>query len=168
MERLGTLLKEIDGLGYKADKHLAGSYQFDGYRLTIDHVQGDPFAQPSRISIHIASADAALPAELWSSKIRKTASEDFIARAVARAILANVKGHRGIGHSGEVRIATSGQQVLVRNSVKLFSCGKRFFTARQQGNLLRKPADCINIPVPDHSLRHARNPAAVPSLHLRQ
>jgi predicted ABC-class ATPase len=117
MERLGTLLTEIDGLGYKAYKRLAGSYQFDGYRLTVDHVQGDPFAQPSRISIRVASADAALPAELWSGKTRKTAAEDFLARAVARAIRSHVKGQRGIGRGGEVRIATSGQQILVRNSV---------------------------------------------------
>lgn len=71
MERLRTLLKDIDGLGYKAYKRLAGSYQFDGYSLTVDHVQGDPFAQPSRISIHVA---AALPAAFWSGRIRKTAA----------------------------------------------------------------------------------------------
>ncbi|MEK6202349.1 MAG: ABC-ATPase domain-containing protein [Desulfobulbaceae bacterium] len=48
MERLRTLLKKIDGRGYKAYKELKGSYQFNGYRLTFDHIQGDPFAQPSR------------------------------------------------------------------------------------------------------------------------
>ncbi|MFZ1547644.1 MAG: ABC-ATPase domain-containing protein [Candidatus Nitrotoga sp.] len=123
MERLRALLKNIDGLGYKAYKRLEGSYQFDGYRLMIDHVQGDPFAQPSRISIHVASADAALPLEFFSGKIRKTATEDFLARAVARAIQSHVKGQRGIGRSGEVRIVTSGQQILVRNSVLVDAAG---------------------------------------------
>lgn len=123
MERLRALLKEIDGLGYKAYKLLAGSYQFDGYRLTIDHVQGDPFAQPSRISIHVSLAAFFLPAELWSGKIRKTAAEDFLARAVAQAIRAKIKGQRGIGKSGEVRIETSGQQILVRNSVLIDGAG---------------------------------------------
>jgi predicted ABC-class ATPase len=121
MERLKTQLKKIDGQGYKAYKDLQGSYQFDGYKLTIDHVQGDPFAQPSRISINVSSRDAALPAELWSSKTRKTAAEDFLARAVAKAIRAHVKGQRGIGKSGEVSIETSGQQILVRNSVLIDS-----------------------------------------------
>ena len=123
MERLRTLLKKIDGRGYKAYKELKGSYQFHGYQLTFDHIQGDPFAQPSRISIHVPSSVALLPSELCSGKIRKTAAEDFLARAVARAILAHVKGHRGIGRSGEIRIETSGQQILVRNSVLIDSEG---------------------------------------------
>ena len=123
MERLREQLKKIDGQGYKAYKDLQGSYHFDGYRLTIDHVQGDPFAQPSRISVNVSSQDAALPAEFWSGKTRKTAAEDFLARAVAGAIKAHVKGRRGIGKSGEVRIETSGQQILVRNSVLIDSEG---------------------------------------------
>lgn len=123
MERLRTLLQEINGLGYKAYKRLEGSYQFDGYQLTIDHVQGDPFALASRISIYVAAADAALPAALWSGKVRQVAAEDFLARAVAHGIQAHVKGQRGIGRSGEVRIETSGQQILVRNSVLIDAAG---------------------------------------------
>ncbi|MBU0663364.1 MAG: ABC-ATPase domain-containing protein [Proteobacteria bacterium] len=123
MERLRTLLKKIDGRGYKAYKELKGSYQFNGYRLTLDHVQGDPFAQASRISIHVPSSAAPLPSELCSGRIRKTAAEDFLARSVARAIQAHVKGHRGIGKSGEMQIETSGQQILVRNSVLIDSEG---------------------------------------------
>ena len=123
MEHLRSLLSKIDGHGYKAYKDLKGSYQFDGYRLTIDHVQGDPFAQPSRISINVPSREAALPADLWSGRTRKTAAEDFLARAVAGTILTHVKGHRGIGKSGEVRIETSGQQILARNAVLIDSDG---------------------------------------------
>ena len=95
MERLRTQLKNIDGQGYKAYKDLQGSYQFDGYRLTVDHVQGDPFAQPSRISINVPSQNTTLPAKFWSGKTRKTAAEDFLARAVARAIKAAPSRPRG-------------------------------------------------------------------------
>ena len=117
MEQLRTLLNKINGRGYKAYKELKGSYQFDAYRLSIDHVQGDPFAQPSRISINVSLADASLPAEFYCSKIRQIAAEDFLARAVAKAIQRHVKGHRGIGKSGEIHIETSGQQILVRNAL---------------------------------------------------
>lgn len=123
MERLRTLLKKIDGRGYKAYKELKGSYQFKGYTLTFDHIQGDPFARPSRISVHVSSSVSSLPSEFYSGTIRKTAAGDFLARSVAKAIQAHVKGQRGIGKSGEMQIETSGQQILVRNSVLIDSEG---------------------------------------------
>lgn len=48
---LRTQLKQIDHKGYKAYKVLEGEYDFGVYRLCIDHVQGDPFATPSRVRI---------------------------------------------------------------------------------------------------------------------
>ena len=48
---LQTKLREIDHKGYKAYKVLEGEYDFRTYRLCIDHVQGDPFATPSRVRI---------------------------------------------------------------------------------------------------------------------
>ena len=44
---LRELLNRIDHRGYPAYKDTRGSWQFDGYVLSIDHVQGDPFAAPS-------------------------------------------------------------------------------------------------------------------------
>jgi predicted ABC-class ATPase len=117
MEKLRQLLQQIDGRGYKAYKQLQGSYDFGPFRLSIDHVQGDPFAQPSRISILIKAAEHGLPDSFWSNRIRQTALEDFLARALSAAIAQHVKGHRGTGHSGEISIATSGQQVLRRNAL---------------------------------------------------
>lgn len=119
MERLRQLLQQIDGRGYKAYKQLKGSYDFEPFRLNIDHVQGDPFAQPSRISISIAPNSHAIPATCWQTRGRKTALEDFLARALATAIKQHVKGRRGTGHSGKIEIATSGQQVLRRNAVQV-------------------------------------------------
>ena len=40
-------LMSINRRSYPAYKDLRGSYQFQGYQLNIDHVQGDPFASPS-------------------------------------------------------------------------------------------------------------------------
>ena len=41
---LKNLLQRIDHKGYPAYKDTRGSYEFPGYVLSIDHVQGDPFA----------------------------------------------------------------------------------------------------------------------------
>lgn len=117
MERLRELLYAIDGQGYKAYKRLCGDYAFAGYRLRIDHVQGDPFAAPSRIIVNVPLREAAYPPGLWQGPVRRVACEDYIGRAIADAIGAHVTEKRGIGRSGEVRIATSGQQVLRRNAV---------------------------------------------------
>lgn len=50
-EDLRRALRAIDHKSYPAYKDLKGSYSFGNYVLSIDHVQGDPFASPSRLSI---------------------------------------------------------------------------------------------------------------------
>ncbi len=117
MERLQTLLNAIDGRGYKAYKGIQGEYQFPGYRLSVDHVQGDPFAEPSRCRILIDRETAAIPESIYSNPIRRTALEDYFGRTFARTIAQHVRGARGSGRSGEITIAPYGQQVLRRNSV---------------------------------------------------
>lgn len=117
MERLRSLLRQIDGRGYKAYKQLQGSYDFGSFTLSIDHVQGDPFALPSRISLQVAPEQHGIPDALWATRTRQTALEDYLGRAVATAIKKHVKGRRGTGRSGDIEIATSGQQVLRRNAL---------------------------------------------------
>ncbi|OOZ38486.1 hypothetical protein BOW53_15415 [Solemya pervernicosa gill symbiont] len=117
MQQLETQLKEIDQRGYKAYKSLQGCYSFPRYQLFIDHVQGDPFAEPSRCRILIEADEMSLPAGLFSNAIRTIALEDYLGRHFAEAIKDHVKGHRGSGRSGEVAIASYGQQVLQRNAV---------------------------------------------------
>ena len=46
-------LSKIDNRSYKAYKQIEGCYDFENYILSIDHVQGDPFASPSRVKIII-------------------------------------------------------------------------------------------------------------------
>ncbi len=55
---LRQLLRQIDHKSYPAYKDTRGSYRFPGYILNIDHVQGDPFASPSKVSIAVAGKEA--------------------------------------------------------------------------------------------------------------
>ena len=50
---LKSLLKNIDRKGYPAYKNTQGTYDFGTYFLSIDHVQGDPFASPSKLSKYV-------------------------------------------------------------------------------------------------------------------
>ncbi len=121
MEQLRNLLKKIDGKGYKAYKDIKGHYIFSHYQLTIDHVQSDPFATPSRISIKIPMSQAGFPESLWyqtePDATRKIALEDYLGRWVKNCIVKKVKGRRGSGNSGQISIDTGQQQILCRNAV---------------------------------------------------
>ncbi len=119
MEQLRRRLQAIDGKSYKAYKQLEDRYRFPDYTLSFDHVQGDPFALPSRLSLRVPMARAAYPPELWSTPVRRIALEDYLGRAVARAIAQVVRGNRGTGKSGAIAIACGGQQVLPRNAIVL-------------------------------------------------
>ena len=61
--QLKELLHSINRKSYPAYKSLRGAYQFDRYILSIDHVQGDPFASPSHISVKLSHRDTGFPAE---------------------------------------------------------------------------------------------------------
>jgi predicted ABC-class ATPase len=113
---LQTTLRRIDGRGYKAYKDIQGIYRFPNLVLFIDHVQGDPFAAPSRIRIQISQTVSAFPESLFSSNARRIALEDYLTRMFDRAIDAAVKGRRGSGKSGRVQIDRCGQEILERTS----------------------------------------------------
>ena len=51
-EDLKQILERIDHRGYPAYKDTRGAYQFGTYILGIDHVQGDPFAAPSQVTVY--------------------------------------------------------------------------------------------------------------------
>ena len=61
MNRLQSELRRIDHRGYPAYKDLRGSYDFGKYILNIEHIQGDPFASPSSLSVKIKGKAAGLP-----------------------------------------------------------------------------------------------------------
>ena len=117
MQNLLKLLDKIDGQGYKSYKQLQGEYQFSTFRLLIDHVQGDPFAEPSRCRIFLPLSSTGLPQHLYNNITRRIALEDFLGRRFASMIDAMTQGRRGSGHSGIFDMVCYGQQVLQRNAL---------------------------------------------------
>ena len=113
----------LEGRGYPALKDLRGAYAFDGFTLYIDHVQGDPFAAPSKLRVRVPMEVAGFPAELIEGPVRRLALADFVARAIRSAIgkSAAEAGTRseGSGKSGLIRIDAGGQEVLERTAVRI-------------------------------------------------
>ena len=120
-EELRRQLRQIDHKGYKAYKILEGEYEFGAYRLCIDHVQGDPFATPSRVRI-VYKNQKNIPEELFEEKYRKTAIEDALLRRLHRSLCSAVKGQRrGSGKSGMVTACRAGQEILERSAMHITS-----------------------------------------------
>ena len=114
---LQKLLFSIDGRGYSAYKEIKGEYDFGKYILSIDHVQADPFAPPSKCRIIISRKEANFPDELLDTKDKIIASSDFLTRAFSDSIYRFNKGERGTGKSGLLTIDRCGQEMLERTSV---------------------------------------------------
>ena len=109
----------IDHKGYKAYKVLEGVYEFGAYRLAIDHVQGDPFATPSRVRLLYQNGNN-IPQEYFCTRARKTAAEDFLLRRLHRSLrAASGDGRKGSGKSGLITACRVGQEVLERTAVLL-------------------------------------------------
>lgn len=115
-EDLRARLRRIDGRGYKAYKDLAGSYSYDNFTLFVDHVQGDPFATPSRVRVRVRNDLARFPLEHIREPVRRAGLEDYLARKTAMAIREHAKGHRGTGKSGLIAIQRCGQEILQRTA----------------------------------------------------
>ena len=116
---LKSILQGIDGKGYKSYKALEDEYLFGEYTLFIDHVQGDPFASPSRMRVRVAQDIAGFPDDTYLNRSREIALRDFITRRLLEAINKVSKGHRGSGKSPLISIDNPGQEILERTSACL-------------------------------------------------
>ncbi len=110
-------LRRLHGRGYKAYKSIQGSYDYGRWLLFVDHVQGDPFAAPSKIRVRISQEEAHFPSDLWNNSVRELAFRDYLARTVHGAIRRFVRGNRGIGKSGKFFIDVGKQEILERTAV---------------------------------------------------
>ena len=120
-------LFKIDSKGYKAYKVLEGKYDFKKYVLSIDHVQGDPFASPSRVRIIIDNKIAQIPEELFDNKNKEVAVCDFLTRLFSKNIKNQSEKIFGSGKSGLIEISRCPQEILERTAIIR---NKNFFEAR--------------------------------------
>ncbi len=113
---LRTALSRLDGRSYNAYKELRGAFDLGDCTLFIDHVQGDPFAAPSRMRMRVPMDEAQWAVTLRDTRVRRTALADLLARRVRDAI-GRGTARRGSGKSGVVRVDAGGQEVLERSAV---------------------------------------------------
>ena len=113
---LQRLLESIDRRSYPAYKDARGSYDFNDYVLSIDHVQGDPFASPSKLSVWIPHEKAGYPAEYFDTPWKQTALEDYMVRQFYQEIATFNFKAKGSGKSGLITTSRPGPEILSRTA----------------------------------------------------
>jgi len=137
IERLRDECRRIDGRQYPAYKDLKGRWDLGDVLLSIDHVQGDPYAAPSRLRLRVQTGLASLV----DDPDAKLAAEDWLLRRFVAALpdrrdqdfggdhrrggdRARGGQRRGSGKSGEIGIYRPGPEIVERSALRLLSDGR--------------------------------------------
>lgn len=127
--QLQELLRSINRKSYPAYKSLKGVYQFQKYILAIDHVQGDPFASPSHVSVKISHKAAGFPAAYYKDHLTRITLADYLTRQFEQQVNRYTFRAKGSGKSGLISVTKCGQEVLERTACEITEQGiiARFF-----------------------------------------
>lgn len=128
-EELRQQLRSINRKSYPAYKGLKGLYHFGNYILSIDHVQGDPFASPSHVSIQISHRDAGFPVDYYKDTLTGTTLCDYLTRQFEKQVSQYSFRAKGSGKSGLLTVSHCGQEILSRTACEITEKGitARFF-----------------------------------------
>ena len=128
-EEMRQQLRSINRKSYPAYKGLKGLYHFGNYILSIDHVQGDPFASPSHVSIQISHRDAGFPVEYYKDTLTGTTLCDYLTRQFEKQVSQYSFRAKGSGKSGLLTVSHCGQEILSRTACEITEKGitARFF-----------------------------------------
>ncbi len=118
---LKEILRRIEGRPYPAYKDTRGTYAFGPFLLSIDHVQGDPFAAPSDVSVLVK--DPGFPSDILRTRQTRIAAEDRILRFFGQALHRQSRPGKGSGKSGKLSVTRPGQEILERTSCHLYEDG---------------------------------------------
>lgn len=126
-DALAQAIHQLQGAPYPAYKDLKGSWSFQQFELHLDHVQADPYAQPSKFRLLVPQSVVHFDPSLYCNKVRKVALADYIHRhfslnIVSKASESDSRSSPSSGgwHSckgGKIHIDTPVAQVLERTAV---------------------------------------------------
>lgn len=120
-------IEAVDRRGYPAYKGLRGRYDFGDFELSIDHVQGDPFAAPSKVSVWVPHERAGFPRDCFAKSYTQVAFEDYLVRRFGEALGRSSFKASGSGKSGLLATSRPGPEVLERTAC---TCDRRGITLR--------------------------------------
>ena len=116
-------LLACDGAPYPVYKNFKGEWSFDDFSLILDHIQADPYANPSKVRVRIPLAVSGFPQELHSTKSRTIALADFIHRRLHHVCTARQFDQKAASSGwsgakgGDIQVDLPCAQVLERSAV---------------------------------------------------
>lgn len=112
-------LRNMDHKSYPLYKSLKGAYSFKNFDFHINHVQGDPFAAPSDVSVTVDVKKAGFPAYALKNALTKDTLADVILREFSKQINQFTFKAKGSGKSGLLSVSHPGQEVLKRTAAQV-------------------------------------------------
>ena len=113
MKALYQKIRSLNGKNYGLYKSLADKpWDFGDFALEFIHVQGDPFAPPSRVVVKAGLSMLGYAPEWGSSFERRLALSDFLLRRLSSQVQ-----ERYPGKDAAVVFDVAGPEMLVRNSL---------------------------------------------------
>ena len=116
-ERLRSAIAHIDRRSYPAYRDLKGTWEIGELTILLDHVQGDPYASPSRLRVRTPTGIR--PEQVPTGDHRMSAEDWLLRQFVGR--LRSTK--RGSGKSGQLRAYHPGPEVIERSALRLLPDG---------------------------------------------
>jgi predicted ABC-class ATPase len=115
--------ERLDGRPYPAYRALGRTqYRVERHVLVVEHVQGDPFAAPSRVRVDVPPDVCTLPPDAVADADARRASADYLHRVLVAALRRHARGP-GSGRSGLVEVEPPGPAVLERTAVEVVPDG---------------------------------------------
>ncbi|MGL1936951.1 MAG: ABC-ATPase domain-containing protein [Fibrobacterales bacterium] len=118
MKKLFIDLQKLKKKSFGAYKALKGRYQIGNIGMQIYHIQGDPFAQPSKVSLRIPLSESGYDVELYDTREKSVAFCDFLHRLL-HSQTDFYSESCGSGKSGVIAVPRPCQQVLERSVVQI-------------------------------------------------
>ena len=128
MKQLYYKILRLDKKGYGAYKSLRGTYKNGGIELEVFHVQGDPFAQPSKLIYRMPREQANFSSKLWGDPKRRVAAADFLHRLVYQKVQEGFAVEIEEGYSGKpyLKVPQPLEFAVPRTAVMLTDQGIEF------------------------------------------
>jgi predicted ABC-class ATPase len=117
MKKLKERLDNIHKKNYGLYKTLKGKYSFVDFDMALEHIQGDPFASPSRLAVFIPYQNSFFPLEWLQDSADQVALGDYINRELHKSIQSSFVKEDSV-QGGTFSVLKPGPQILARSTVQ--------------------------------------------------